>query len=213
MRPVLDYPSVVEHDDTVGPTSRLQTVGDQDRRAPGGHHAHGPGHPGLGGQVQVGGRLVEQQQSRVDQLGPSQRDQLPLSVGQRPAPLGHPVQVAAGQPGHQFVGPHGTRCRLHLGVGRVGPAVGDVVPDRPGEQEAPPGARTRADDGRPADRAGEGRRRRPVLCPWSDRRSGSAALSPWTYPPRFRRPGRRSGRAAISRSTPRSARRSGPVPG
>ena len=36
----------------------------------------------LGGRVQGGGGLVEQQQVRVDQLGAGQRDQLPLPGGQ-----------------------------------------------------------------------------------------------------------------------------------
>ena len=34
--------------------------------------AHGPLHPGLGGEVEVGGGLVEQQDRRVDELGPGQ---------------------------------------------------------------------------------------------------------------------------------------------
>ena len=57
------------------------------------HLLHGRRHPGLGGQVEVGGGLVEQQDGRVDQLGPGQGDQLALPGRERPAPLG---QLVAG---------------------------------------------------------------------------------------------------------------------
>ena len=40
------------------------------------------------------------------------------------------VQVAAGQRGDEVVGADGPGRRLDLGVGGVGPAVGDVVADR-----------------------------------------------------------------------------------
>ena len=43
--------------------------------------------------------------------------------------------VAAGQFGDEVVGADGPGRRLHLVVAGLGPAVGDVVPDRAGEEE------------------------------------------------------------------------------
>ena len=98
-------------------------------------HAHRPLHPGLGAEVEVGRRLVEQQDRRVDEQGAGQAEQLPLPGRQRPAALGHRVEVAAAQAGDEVVRTDRARRLLHLGVGRVGPAVRDVVADGAGEQE------------------------------------------------------------------------------
>ena len=91
--------------------------------------------PGLVGEVEVRGRLVEQQDRRVDELGPGERDQLALAGRERAAALGDLVVVGAGQRGDEVVGADRARRRLDLGVGRLGPAVGDVVADRAGEEE------------------------------------------------------------------------------
>ena len=48
----------------------------------------------FGGQVEGGGRLVEQQDGRVGQLCAGQRDQLPLAGRQVAAAFGHHVVVA-----------------------------------------------------------------------------------------------------------------------
>ena len=84
---------------------------------PRGHALHGRGHPGLGGEVEVGGGLVEQEHGRIDQLGAGEGDQLTLSGRERPAPLGQLVQVSAGQRGDEVVRADGAGGRLHLGVG------------------------------------------------------------------------------------------------
>ena len=55
---------------------------------PCGDQAHRPLHLGLGGEVEVGGGLVEEQDRRVDELGPGQAQQLALAGRQRPALLG-----------------------------------------------------------------------------------------------------------------------------
>ena len=76
------------HHDAVGVAGGLQAVGDQDGGAAPGDQPHRLLHPGLGGEVEVGGRLVEQEDRRVDELGPGEGDQLALPGRQRAAPLG-----------------------------------------------------------------------------------------------------------------------------
>ena len=70
----LDDPAVVDHHDPVGGAGGLQAVGDQQRGAVARHHAHRPLHPGLGAEVEVGRRLVEQQDRRIHQQGAGQAD-------------------------------------------------------------------------------------------------------------------------------------------
>ena len=117
------------------PASGLEAVGDDERGAAGGDHAHGLLHARLGGEVQVGGGLVEQQDRRVDEVGPGQAHQLALAGRQRPSPLGDPIAVAARQRGDDVVGADGPCRRLDLGVGGGRTPVGDVVAHRAGEQE------------------------------------------------------------------------------
>ena len=69
---------------TIRPSSRttmrsaaargLEAVGDEERRAPGRHDAHRPLHARLGGEVEVRGRLVEEQDRRVDEQRPGQAE-------------------------------------------------------------------------------------------------------------------------------------------
>src|SRR5262245_10646090 len=99
----LDHLAVVEHDDTVGARRRLEPVGDEQGRAALAHAAHGPHHLRLGGQVEVGSRLVQNQDGRIDQLGPGQGDELALARGQRAPPLDHGLEVARGQVAHEVV--------------------------------------------------------------------------------------------------------------
>ena len=80
--------TVAEHHDAVGPAGGLETVGDHQRRAPCRDHPHRLLHAGFGGEVEVGGGLVEQQDRRVDEVGAGQADELALPGRQRPAALG-----------------------------------------------------------------------------------------------------------------------------
>ena len=153
------------------------------------------------------GRLVEQQDRRVDEPGPGERDELALARRQRPAPLAHRVQVAAGQRGDEVVGADGPRRGLDLGVGGVGPAVGDVVADRARRTGTPPAARRRAGGGtrrgrasRTVDAVDAARARR------SGRRSGRRASRPSTCRRRSRRrarPSRPARCAGRRRAAPR----------
>ena len=87
VRAVLDHPAAVEHHDPVGAGGGGQPVGDDERGAAAGSARRSPRSPRLGGQVERGGRLVEQQDVGVDQLGPGQRDQLALTGRQVAAAL------------------------------------------------------------------------------------------------------------------------------
>ena len=124
-----------EDHDPVRGARGLEAVGDQDRRTPSGDGRHRGRHLGLGRQVEVGGGLVEEQDHGVDQLGPGQRDQLPLTRRQRRAALRHGVVVAVVERGDEVVGADGAGGCLDLGIGRLRAAVGDVAADRAGEQE------------------------------------------------------------------------------
>ena len=68
--------------------------------------------PGLGGKVEVRGRLVQEQDGRIDELGAGKGDQLALSRRKRPAPLGQDVLVAPGEPENELVGPDRPSPRL-----------------------------------------------------------------------------------------------------
>ena len=68
---VLDDPAVVEHDDAVGAGGRSGSRwATSSVVRPWPTDAHGPLHPGLGGQVEVGGGLVEQQDRPGRRAGP-----------------------------------------------------------------------------------------------------------------------------------------------
>ena len=134
MRALLRDPALVDHHDAVGPGRGGQPVRHQQRGAPRGQPLGGLDHRRLGGQVERGRRLVEQQDVRVDQVGPGQRDQLALPGGQVAAALGHLVLETTRQPGDHAVRADRPGRGRHLGVGGVRPAVGDRVAHRPGEQ-------------------------------------------------------------------------------
>src|SRR5690606_34605083 len=88
----------------------------------------------LGGQVQRGGGLVEEQDVGVDEFGAGQGDQLALAGGEVASALGDLVQIAALQGGDHLVRADRAGRRLDLGVGGVRAAVGDGVADGAGEQ-------------------------------------------------------------------------------
>jgi hypothetical protein len=74
-----DHLPVVQHDDTVSRLRGLEPVGDHHRGATLGHLLHCRSNARLGDQVEVRGGLVEQEEHRVDQLSPSERDELSLT--------------------------------------------------------------------------------------------------------------------------------------
>ena len=118
--------------------------------------------PGLGARIDGGGRVVEDQDPRVDRE--RARDRQPLALAARepdPALADHRV-VAVRQLLDEFVRLREPRDPLDLGVVEVGRAEGDVLPDGRGEQE-----RILRDDAdgvaeRGRARRRERRRRRPA---------------------------------------------------
>ena len=205
VRAVLDDAAVVDHDDAVGEPGGLQPVRDEDRRAALRGDAHRGLHLGLGLEVEVRRRFVEQQDRGVDEMGARERDELALAGRQRAAPFAHPLEVAAGQRRDEVVRADLARRGFDLGVGRVLAAVGDVVADRAREQERLLRHDTELLVERDLVVRGSPARRRPRRCPTSGRRSGRRASSPSTCPRRSRRRARPSRPGRCCRSTPRSA--------
>ena len=74
-----DHLPAVQHHDAIRGPRGLQPVRDHHRRPAVGYLLHGGGDVRLGHQVEVRGRLVEQEQDGVDQLGAGERDELALT--------------------------------------------------------------------------------------------------------------------------------------
>ena len=90
---------------------------------------------GFGGGVDRGRGVVEHQHPRVGEHRPGQRDPLPLPAREREPALADERVVALGEALDERVHLRGPRRGQHLGLRRVGTAVGDVGPDGVGEQE------------------------------------------------------------------------------
>ena len=103
----LGDPAPFQHDEPVGPAERAQAVGDGDRRPALDQVVERLLDLALGLGVDRRGRLVEDQDPRVDQQGPGDRDPLPLAAGERLAALADERVVAVGQPEDELVGPGG----------------------------------------------------------------------------------------------------------
>jgi len=69
---LLDHPAVIHHHDPVGPGRGRQPMGDHDGGPAPGQPVGGRQHSRLGRRVEGGRRLVQQQDVRVDELGPGQ---------------------------------------------------------------------------------------------------------------------------------------------
>ena len=114
----------------------LEPVGDEDGDAASGRPPASPGRPAP--RWRGRGSAVASSSSRIagsTRWARARADELALPGRQRPATLAHVVEVAAREPGDEVVGADRPGRRLDLGVARVGPAEGDVVADRPREQE------------------------------------------------------------------------------
>ena len=95
--------AVVEHHHLVGERDRREAVGDDDRRPAAHRLAQALADRGLGGRVDRGGGVVEDQDARVDQQRAGDRDALPLAAGQRDAALADDGLVAFWKVGDVFV--------------------------------------------------------------------------------------------------------------
>ena len=134
--PAVGDPALVQDHDPVGQVQRGPAVRDDQRGAAPHHLAQRGVDLGLQARVDGRGRVVEQQQPGIGDQRPGQRHPLPLPAGQGKALLADHRVVALGQPDDELV----RLGRLGRGddllVGRIRAAVGDVGPDRVGEQEA-----------------------------------------------------------------------------
>ena len=109
-------------------------MGHDDHGAPVHQPPHGVQHTLLGPAVEIGGRLVEQQEGRIPQEGPGQRHPLALPRRQaRPVVAEHGVEPV-GQPGHHPVEAGVGHRGPHLVVGGLGSPKPHVVGHRAGEQ-------------------------------------------------------------------------------
>jgi len=112
-------------------------VGDHDDGAAGRQRLQGLAEPGRTGRIQVRGRFVEQQQRRVPQERPRQRDLLPLPRRQRGRALAK-GRVIAGRPGlDEPGGPGKASGPADRVVARTAAAEGDVLRGGAGEQVGP----------------------------------------------------------------------------
>ena len=74
---------VLEHDDLVGERDRRQPVGDDQRRPAAHHLAQREPDPRLGRRVDRGGRVVEDEDARIDEERAGDREPLALAAGER----------------------------------------------------------------------------------------------------------------------------------
>ncbi len=193
-------PALVQRDGPAGAPRPALPVRDQEHGPPGHQPLDGvDDHPG-GERVQVRGGLVEQQQRRVLEERPGQRDPLPLARGQPRAALPQRRGVVTGQRPDELRGAgQGGRVR-DVRRGGVRAAQGDVaghgaveqvrVLRHPGDLAAParPGRTRRCRC--PAPRAA-----RPRSAPRSARRTAAAGPAASSCPRRWARSPRSAHRA------------------
>ena len=125
------HPPALQPDRAVGDTRREGlVVRDQDERAVARDAREGGRDLLGGGGVEVGRRLVEQQDRRVAQERPRQRDAPRLPGGEIRAAVAHPGRVPRRKVADEAVGRGACGRRRDLGVARAGAAEADRVRDR-----------------------------------------------------------------------------------
>ena len=100
-----------KHDQPVGFAQRAQAMGDGDRRAALDQVVERQLNLALGLGIDRDGGLVEDQDPRIDQQRPGDRNALPLAAGERLAALADQRVVTQGQPQDELVGPRGSARR------------------------------------------------------------------------------------------------------
>src|SRR3954470_9388370 len=101
VRAALDDAAGVDDEDQVGVADRAQAMGDDDAGAPGEQRAERALDDALGARVDVGGRLVEDEDARIGEHRARERDQLPLPLAERAAAFAEQRLVAARQRGDE----------------------------------------------------------------------------------------------------------------
>ena len=87
----------------------------------------------LGRGIERRGRLVEQEDRRVLEKGARDPDALPLADAQMPAALADRAFVSVRQTADELIRLRPARGIADFGVGRIGPAIGDVFANRGGK--------------------------------------------------------------------------------
>ena len=214
-RAVLDDPAVLEDQHPVGDLHGGQPVGDDHRGPVGQDRAQRALHQPLGGHVERGRRLVEDQHGGVGEERAGERDELALTGRQPAALVGDVGVVALRQPGDEVVGADRLRRRDHLG--RRWPRAGrsGCCRRRCRRTGSSPGSPSRRPCAASARRGRAGRRRRAAPGRRSGRRTGTAAWRSWSCRRRSCRPARgsaRPGRRGRGRAAPARPRRTRTAP-
>src|SRR5262249_48690129 len=116
---VLDDAAVVEHDDLVGVAHGREPVGDRDRRSALGETVERLLHEPLGLGVERARRLVEDEDRRVPQDRPRDRNPLLLAAGEPVAAFADDRVVAVGQGRDDVMDPRSLGGRLDLVIGGI----------------------------------------------------------------------------------------------
>ena len=127
--------ALVQDDHLVREGDRREAVGDDQRRPVLHRLAQAETDPGLGGRVHRSGRVVEDEDPRVDRECPCDRQPLALAAREGDAALADHGVVAVGKLLDELVRLGQPRDPLDLRVVEVGHAEGDVLPHAGGEQE------------------------------------------------------------------------------
>ena len=130
MRATLDDPATLVDEDPVGAQDRGQSVGDGDRRAALHQALEGGLDEPFRDGVERRGRLVEDQDPRVLEQDPGDREALLLPTGQLVAALADGRVISVGEFDDPFVDRGGPGGDLELVVGGVRARVAEVVADR-----------------------------------------------------------------------------------
>src|SRR4051795_2561562 len=136
VRALLDDPAVLQDDDQVGVADRREPVGDDEGRAA----VQKPPQRALDlsfrADVDGARRLVEDQDLRVREQRPRERDQLTLAERQPGTAFAELRLVAILEALDELVGADGARSGLDVLSRRAGAAERDVLDDRSGEEES-----------------------------------------------------------------------------
>src|SRR5581483_9285489 len=135
VRPARRDTAVVEDDDLVGERDRRQAVRDDQRRPVARRSAQPRADLGLRRRVDRRGRVVEDEDARIDRERSRDRDALALAARQGDPALADHGVVALGQSLDELVCLRGARGRLDGGVVEVAASERDVLPDGRREEE------------------------------------------------------------------------------
>ena len=133
MRTLRGDTPLLEDDDLVGKRDRREPVGDDECRAAAGELIQSAGDAALRGGVDAGGGVVEDQDARVLEQRPRDRDALALPTRKRVASLADSRVIALRQVVDELLGARAPGRVEYLLVRCLRTRVGDVVAHAGGE--------------------------------------------------------------------------------